>query len=148
MARITLDDVVAWIESSKLSIQALDLDHVDQIEEEVLARISSAVDTSTWLDKASTPRLIQVIIAKSYAGWCYDKYYSENQNEPNQYAQLVKQNAEMLICGIVEGTITVPGASDGGTGAVFYPNDASSAMTPTRSDPSLGPAKFSMGMCF
>lgn len=148
MARITLDDVVAWIESSKLPIQALDLDHASQIEEEILARISSAVDTSTWLDKASTPRLIQVIIAKSYAGWCYDKYYSENQNEPNKYAELVKQNAEMLIQGIIDGTITVPGTVDGGGAPVYYPNDASSAQSPTALDPSLGPAIFSMGLRF
>lgn len=147
--RISLDDAKGWIETSKLDVQALDLDHLDQIETEILARISSVYDTSGWLDRASTPRLIQTIIAKTYAGWLYDKYYSENQSQPNNYSQLVKANAEMLITGLVEGTITIPGVPPIGSGtAVFYPNDYSSAQCPTLDDPSLGPAKFSMGKFF
>lgn len=147
--RISLDDAKGWIETSKLDIQALDMDQLDQLETEILARISSVYDVSGWVDKASTPRLVQTIIAKTYAGWLYDKYYSENQAQPNNYSQLVKQNAEMLICGLIDGTITIPGVPPVGSGgAVFYPNDYSSAQCPTADDPSLGPAKFSMGTSF
>jgi hypothetical protein len=147
--RISLDDAKGWIETSKLDVQALDMDQLDQLETEILARISSVYDVSGWLDKASTPRLIQTIIAKSYAGWLYDKFYSENQSLPNQYAQLVKANAEMLIQGLLEGTITIPGIPPIGSGSsVFYPNDYSSMMCPTPEDPSLGPARFSMGSSF
>lgn len=163
MARISVDDVKAWVESTKLDPQALDLDHLDQLETEVLARINSVYDTSTWIDKASTPRLIQTIIAKTYTGWLYDKYYSENQSAPNQYSQLVKQNAENLILGILDGTIEIPGLPpDNPAAPTFYPNDASSAiapdngsydpntglLTPIVGDTSTGPAKFSMGKTF
>jgi|ERR1041384_2921449 len=148
MARVSLEDVQAWVEPTKLKPSSLDLDHLSQIEEEVLARIASAYDTSTWVDKSTTPRLIQVIIAKVYTGWLYDKFYSENQNYPNNYARMVRSNAENLIQGILNGTIEIPGVTTTISSAVFYPNDASSALAPTTDDPSLGPAKFSLGKVF
>lgn len=149
MALISLEDVRAWVESTKISPAALDLDHLDQIEGEILARINSVYDVSLWTTRATTPKLIQVIIAKTYAGWLYDKYYSENQGQPNQYARLVKQNAETLIKGITDGTIELPGEPAlNSQGASFYPTDASSAMEPTFDDMSLGPAKFSLGRIF
>lgn len=162
MARISIYDVKAWVESTKLDPQALDLDHLSQIEEEILARLGTVYDTSTWVDKTTTPKLVQVIIAKTYTGWLYDKYYSENQNVPSEYAQLVKQNAETLIQGLVEQTITIPNTpTDSDHGAVFYPNDYSSSISPDTgfTDPSIapaiipgdtstGPAKFSMGRVF
>jgi|SRR6267378_1467648 len=165
MARISIDDARAWVEDSKLKPDALDLDHLSQIEEEIFARINSVYDVSTWLDKPSTPRLIQVIISKYYAGYLYDKFYSENQSLPNNYSQLIKQNAEMLVTGIIDGTITIPGLPPTNQStATFYPNDASSAiapdswdystfketglLTPIPGDTSTGPSKFSMGRVF
>jgi hypothetical protein len=163
MARISVDDVKAWVESTKLDPQALDLDHLDQLETEVLSRINSVYNTSSWVDKSTTPRLIQTIIAKMYTGWLYDKYYSENQSAPNQYSQLVKQNAEMLIEGILDGTVEIPGLPpDNPVTATFYPNDISSSiapddgsyqpnnglLSPISGDTSTGPAKFSMGKRF
>lgn len=149
MSRISIDDVTAWVEDTKLHPAAIDGDHLDHIETEIFARINGVYDTSLWIDKATTPRLIQVIIAKTYAGWLYDKMYSENQSQPNIYSRLLKQNAEMLIDGILDGTIEIPGVpATTSQGPTFYPNDVSSAMTPTFEDPSLGPAKFSMGRLF
>lgn len=149
MPVISVDDVQAWVESTKLSPSALDIDQLTQIESEVFARISSVYDTSVWVDRTSTPRLIQTIVAKMYTGWMYDKFYSENQSAPNQYSQLIKANAEMLIKGILSGVIEIPGVSPANTqGASFYPNDASSAQSPTSEDRSLGPSKFSMGSIF
>ena len=149
MARIAIEDVKAWVEDSKLKPQALDLDHLSQLEEEVLARLASIYDTSIWVDKSTTPRLVQTIIAKYYTAWLYNKFYSENQSQPNLYAMLVTRNAETLVSGILDGTITVPGAIE--SNAVdpsFYPNDASSIQDPTLADPSLGPARFSLGKTF
>lgn len=150
MARISVDDVKAWVENSKLDPQALDLDHLSQIEEETLARLNAVYDSTTWVDRASTPRLIQVIIAKMYTSWLYAKFYSENQSDPNLYGVKVGQNAEMLIQGILDGTILIPGLPPTNpVTATFYPNDASSAQCPGDNDDwSLGPAKFSMGKIF
>lgn len=149
MARITPTDAQGWADSVKLDLSPLDAALVSQLETEIIARLSSVYDTSTWLDDSTTPSLVKVIIAKTYVSWIYDRAYSENQNEGNDYAALLRLNAEMLITGLVEGTIDIPGVTPIGSGTPgFYPNDASSAMEPTDEDPSLGPAKFSMGKRF
>src|SRR5262245_57756893 len=143
MPRITIDDARAWAEVTKLNLQALDLDLLSQLEEEILALIGTVYDTSGWVDKSSTPRLVQVIIAKMYVGWVYNRAYSENQTEVNEYAEQVKENADMILAGIIDGTIKIPNVTPiNSQTASFYPNDASSSMEPTLDDPSLGPAKF------
>lgn len=148
MPRISVDDVRAWVESSKLDPQALNQVLLEQLEAEVLAQLASVYDTSGWTDETNTPSLVKVIIAKTYAGWIYDRAYSENQSEPNLYAQMLKDNASKLIQGIIDRTIEIPGESTASAEASFYPNDASSAQEPTLDDPSLGPAKFSLGRVF
>lgn len=163
MARIEIEDVKAWVESTKLAPQALDLDHLSQLEEEILARLSTVYNVTPWVDKSTTPRLIQTIIAKTYTGWLYDKFYSENQSQPNKYAELIKTNAELLIQELITQVIQIPGVpADASSGPVFYPNDASSQINPDTGffdpaigltslvpgDTSTGPAKFSMGSVF
>lgn len=148
MPRIILEDVRAWVESSKLDPQALNQSLLSQLEEEILAKIGSVYDTSTWTNETNTPLLVKVIIAKTYAAWLYGRAYSENQSEPNEYAQMLKDNAEKLVLGILDRTIEIPDVASAGAEASFYPNDASSALSPTFDDPSLGPAKFSLGRVF
>lgn len=163
MPRIDILDVQAWVESTKLNPASLDTAQLDQLETEVLAQISSVYNITGWVDKATTPRLVQVIIAKTYTGWLYDKYYSENQTAPNQYAKMVKANATTLIAGIRDGSIEIPGVTaENPIAATFYPNDLSSSIAPDdgryqtqpglltaiRGDTSTGPAKFSMGKSF
>lgn len=150
MARITVEDVQGWVEPTKLPVEVLDLNFLPQIETEVLALLGTVYDTAGWVDATSTPSLVRVIIAKLYAGWLYDRYYSENQAERNEYAQMLKDNANMLISGLTDGTVEIPGIPPtSGNDASFYPNDISSSMAPgTDGDWSLGPAKFSMGKMF
>lgn len=149
MALITVEEVRGWVETTKLDITSLDLNFLPQIETETLARLGTVFDTSGWVDPASTPPLVRVIITKLYAGWVYDKYYSENQAERNEYAMMLKENAGMLLQGLIDGTLEIPGVDPSTAQAPsYYPNDASSAQYPTSDDPSLGPAKFSMGKVF
>lgn len=149
MARITVEEVRGWVEVTKLNVQDLDLNFLPQLESEVFAKLGTVYDTTTWVDPASTPDIVRVIITKLYAGWIYDRAYSENQAESNPYAAMLKENAGMLIQGLIDGTIEVPGVpATSNPNPSFYPNDASSAMEPTSDDPSLGPAKFSMGRVF
>lgn len=149
MPRITVEEVRGWIETTKLDITSLDLNFLPQLETEILARLGTVFDTSGWVDASSTPPLVRVIITKLYAGWIYDKYYSENQAERNEYAAMLKENAGMLMSGLIDGTLEIPDV-DASTpqSPSFYPNDASSAQYPTSDDLSLGPAKFSMGKVF
>ncbi len=150
MARITPDDAQGWAEGTKLNLSTLDASLLNQIETEVLGRLSSAYDTTLWVDELTTPDLAKVIISKMYVAWFYDRTYSENQDSGNDYAAMLRTNAEMLISGLLDGTIEIPIVPQvgSGLGASYYPNDASSAMEPTFADPSLGPAKFSMGKVF
>lgn len=150
MALITPTDAQGWAEPTKLSVSTLNVSLLEQLESEILARINSSYDTTVWTTPANTPNVIKTIIAKMYVAWFYDRQYSENQDQGNDYAAMLRANAEMLIEGLVDGTITIPGVTPigSGAGASFYPNDLSSASTPTFEDPSLGPAKFSMGKVF
>ncbi|HEY9660601.1 MAG TPA: hypothetical protein V6C65_19265 [Allocoleopsis sp.] len=149
MAHITTSDAQGWAESTKLTLSSLDASLEAQISTEVLSRLASAYDISGWTNDTNTPALVKVIIAKMYVAWFYDKSYSENQDQGNDYAAMLRTNAEMLITGIIDGVIDVPGVPGIGTGVPgYYPNDASSALEPTFDDPSLGPAKFSMGKVF
>lgn len=153
MAHITIAEAQAWLESTKLTLPSLDTEQEAQIASQVIARVVSAYpeEALTWIDDASTPRLIRSIIAMMYAGWFYDKTYSENP-EDNSYADRLRQMAEELIEGIVSGVIDiieVEGLPSIGS-PVFYPTDFSSRpdAKPTKEDPSAGPPLFSMGKIF
>lgn len=150
MSRITAAEAQGWAESTKLVLSSLDTALCDQIETEVITRLSSAYTTTGWTNDTTTPSIVKVAIAKMYVAWFYDRQYSENQEEGNDYAALLRANAEMIISGLIDGTIDIPGVPPVGSGAgpSFYPNDASSAQLPTHEDPSLGPAYFSMGKTF
>lgn len=153
MPRISIAEAQAWVEATKFTIpdpfNAQDLALLAEIEEEVLARVAAAYpDQSTWTNETTTPKLIRVAIAKMFVAWAYRRQYSESISEGDAaYAASLEGNASMIITGLIDGSIDVPGVSSN-IGPIFYPTDASSAMEPTRDDPSLGPSKFSMGMVF
>lgn len=154
MARIEVADVQAWVEVTKFTVKeplpTTDANLLGQIETETVSRLSGtyAEEYPTWIDHTSTPPIVKVIIAKLFAAWMYRKAYSESLAEEDAaYAAKLEMNAEMLISGLIDGTIDIPGGGSD-VGPVFYPTDASSAMRSTRADPSLGPSKFSMGMTF
>lgn len=147
MARVVVEEVRAWGERTKLNIETLDNYMLDQIETEILQRLQAQIDTSTWIDPASTPALIRSIISRKYFAAVYFRAYSEDDGTTeNTYATKLDATAEMLISGIMDGSIIVEGVTTDVTTISFYPTDSSSAMTSTIDDPSLGPAFFSMSM--
>lgn len=149
MALIDAADANAWTESTKLKFTGLDPALLEQVESQVLGRIASQFDTSTWVDRDATPKMVRSIVAMFYVSWHYDRSYSEDQEQGNDYAALLRAQAESLIAGILDGSIAVPEVpGDEPGGPAFYPTDASSALSPTREDPSLGPARFSVGQVF
>lgn len=156
MARVLAADVQAWLELTKFTvtdpIAGTNLNQLLQIETEIISRVAGTYPTDylTWTNDTNTPALIKVAIAKMFAAWLYRKQYSEDLPEDDAvYAAKLEANAEMLVSGIIDGTIDIPGVTTpSAVGPTFYPTDASSAMEPTRDDPSLGPEKFSMGMRF
>lgn len=149
MAYITLADVQAWCDT-KLPLGSVDSNLEGQMSSQVLSRIARMFDTSGWTDNTTTPTIIRSIIAMKYVSWMYSKYFSEDQVGTNEYALRLDQMAETLIAGILDGTVDVPGGGDptGYGVAEYYPNDLSSAQEPTSDDPSLGGARFTMGVIF
>lgn len=149
MARIEVEDAQAWAEKTKLPMVTLEPNLVSQIEGQVLDRLSGGFDTSTWLDSTTTPPIIKSVIAMFYVSWVYDKQYSEEQQQLNDYAVLLRAQAESLMVGILDGSTAVPGLPVPTTGGpAFYPTDASSLTQPTDLDRSLGAVKFSMNLVF
>ncbi|MET0466940.1 MAG: hypothetical protein ABW007_27515 [Chitinophagaceae bacterium] len=153
MARVSDAEVGAWLEVTKLSIPGSgveDSELLSHMEAEVLIRLSTVYDTSTWLDGVTTPKIVRTIISKMYASFLLDKAYSENQDGGNDYAARLQANADLLITGLVDGLITIPGIDPtvDQTEPSFYPNDASSAQRPTADDMSLGGPWFSLGQAF
>lgn len=155
MARVALEEVKALLEPTKLDIKSLDTDLLTHVETEILARLSIQVDSATiasWVDPSTTPDLIRTIIAKKYGAWVYQRQYSEDVGTTdNTYADKLDANAEMLISGILDGSITIIGYTQDITTITFYPTDASSttdAALLSPDDTSLGPASFSMGSVF
>ena len=61
--------VDAWTNTEKVTWAAVVDESLDsQVASQVLARVSKAFDTSTWIDTDTTPRLILSIIAMNYVG--------------------------------------------------------------------------------
>ena len=147
-AHISVGEAQAWAEGTKLTISSLDTALEEHLAEEVLRRLDSPFDVSTWVDSTTTPKLVRTIISKLYVAWLYDRQYSEDIETGSNYADRLKENAEVLLQGLIAGTIELPGVADVAGSPTYYPTDASSAQVPTLDDPSLGPAAFSMGMRF
>jgi hypothetical protein len=125
MPRVTLLEVQAWGEKSKLlpALQQLDLPLLDQVETEVVGRLSTVADTSTWTDSDGTPGMAKTIIAKLYVAWLIDRQYSEDEGL-SDYAALLRTSATVLLNGILASEIDIPGVvanSDGLPSS--YPTD-------------------------
>lgn len=152
MARITLQDAQAWAENTKLPFSVLDTPLLNQVEVQVLSSLRSCgIDTTlinTWIDTATTPDLVKSIIAMLYVSWYYDRQYSEEQTEGNDYAAMLRSHAQMLLTGVCDGTIEIPEAPTIGGKPAFFPTDESSAAQPTCLEPELGGPYFNMSRGF
>jgi hypothetical protein len=154
MALVTVAQVKSLLEPTKLQHPAnLDTDLLGLIEPMVLGRLAPGYDTSTWISNATTPKIVQTIISMIYAAYYYDKVYSEDvTTKESPWVQRLLANAEMLIAGITDGSITLVEIGDSTIQQpIFYPNDNSSLQNPSDNnyaDTSLGNSKFSMGTVF
>jgi hypothetical protein len=144
---ITVDEANAYADKNKLIVTAVDVDLETSQAVQLFAKLGQVYDVSTWVDDTTTPSLVRKVLAMYYTGWFYLRTYSEDE-DVSTYGQMLIRQADDLLAGIVAGTLVL---SDVSVPAInpdqpsFYPDDASSALTPTASDRSLGDAKFSMG---
>lgn len=149
MSRIVLVDAQAWAEGTKLTIDQFDPALLSQVEAQVLTTLDNSIDVSTWVDSTTTPDIVRSIIAMMYVSWLYDRTYSEDQDAGNDYAIMLRAQAQGLIAGINDSSVVIPGfPTENVGGPLFYPTDTSSALLPTTLNPELGPASFQMGRQF
>lgn len=152
MARITLPDAQAWAENTKLPFSELDTNLLKQVESQVITKLQSCgIDTTiiaTWIDPLTTPDLVKSIIAMLYVSWYYDRQYSEEQTEGNDYAAMLREHGKMLLQGVCDGSIEIPEAPTLGGKPAFFPTDESSASQPTCLEPELGGPYFHMSRGF
>lgn len=161
MAHIVLADAQTWLEGTKAHLTALDPNLETQISNDVLARCSTTFPdlVSTWVDNNTTPALVKMVIAMNYAGWFYDRQFSEMiTSSPTTWGMVLRANAETILDGIISGSVVLPeviaaGSSDPQTDPIFYPTDVSSTTQALEDntdpdDNSLGPAAFGMQKVF
>lgn len=152
MTRILLADAQAWAEGTKLPLNPLDLNLLAQIEEQIFTSLSSCGIESTtlalWTDSTNTPLFVKSIIAMNYVAWVYDRQYSEEQTEGNAYAAMLRQHAQMLLTGICDGSVELPGVPSTAGDPAFFPTDESSAAQPTDLTPEDGGPYFHMSRGF
>lgn len=152
MARITLPDAQAWAENTKLPLSVLDTHLLNQVEIQVITKLQScgieAALITTWTDSLTTPDLVKSIISMMYVAWFYDRQYSEEQTEGNDYAAMLRNHAQMLLQGVCDGTIEIPEAPTIAGKPAFFPTDESSAAQPTCLNPELGGPYFNMSRGF
>jgi hypothetical protein len=92
-----------------------------------------------------------------YAGWYYDRAYSEVVSEEGvrSYGYTLRQWAQALLADVIRGAVDIVeiDPDQPAVAPVFYPNDLSSTReaewaNADPNDQSLGPAKFTVDKIF
>jgi len=148
---ITLAEAQAWLETTKLSLPKLDEELEGQLSAMVLGKLVTIYPdfVPLWVDATTTPVLVRKIISMYFAGWYYDRQYSETADS-NEYADRLRKMADDLLEGLISGAIDIieiPGMPPTSE-PEFFPTDVSSANLPSDMFPSDGPPKFTMGQVF
>jgi hypothetical protein len=167
MAHILLSEAQQWLENTKLSLTSLDTLLESTVSTNVLGRLADTYSdptfgVQTWIDTNTTPALVRQIISMFYAGWTYDRAYSEmvagagtGRDPATTYGTMLRQYAETLLVGVISGSILLleiaPNEAD--TAPEFYPTDQSSTTealisNTDRDDTSLGPQLFGVQKVF
>lgn len=150
MTHIIVQDAQVYTDNTKLAIASLDADLESSVVTEIFAVLSSAYNTSIWLDVSTTPKLVKKVLAMTYVGYYFKRTYSE-EDLPSSYGNQLLDDAARIAAGIVNGSLTLIDAVAPATNTSqpsFFPNDASSILQPTPNDRSLGGARFSMNKVF
>lgn len=106
-SKVSLSEVQAWLEPTKLTLATIDTALEGQVSTQIFARVSGEfLHTDLWVDSTTTPVIIRSIIAMTYAAWIIDKSYSQDAVATNLATQLRKWAGDLLD-GIVSGIVDV-----------------------------------------
>ena len=105
---IDLHEAKAWLSETKIDLNELDDVFVDQLQSEILGRLSSVYQTSSWLTPSTTPTIIRKIISMRYVGWLYLRSFSEESVE-NAYGMRLLIEADDLLNDATSGQLPIEG---------------------------------------
>lgn len=105
---IDLHEAKAWLSETKIDLNELDDVFVDQLQSEILGRLSSVYQTSSWLTPSTTPTIIRKIISMRYVGWLYLRSFSEEAVE-NAYGMRLLIEADDLLNDATSGQLPIEG---------------------------------------
>lgn len=128
MAVVTLPEVQQWLETTKMSLAAVDPELSESARLVVFGKVSGTYDTSEWVDVATTPKLIRATIGKLVAAWEYLKAYGEE--DESTYGSRMERQVYELLKEIDNGNVLLeeyPEIAGTLSEPVFYPNDESNA---------------------
>lgn len=126
-AVVQLEEVQAWLEQTKLTINNIDDDLANQFRSEVFAALATAYDTTGWTTASNTPELVRKIVAMNIAGAIWMRQYAEVAAEPDTYGMWLMSRAQTLLDGIINGGLTLVEDPAGGETPEFWPNDTTGA---------------------
>jgi hypothetical protein len=158
-AHITTSQVQVWLEPTKLAVTTLDTGLEQQVASEVLGRLTQTYTAYVplWVDAATTPAIVQQVIAMIYAGWLFDRSYSEvvSQESGTSYGLTLRNWGYGLLNDIIRGSVSIAEIEPNqpAVAPVFYPTDQSSTEDAVRNntdcnDISLGPNFFGTSKVF
>lgn len=129
MPLIDVDDVQPWLSDSLIRLDSNDELPEEPIQSELVkSRLSACqLDTTTWIDAASTPDVVKIIVAMLVAAQRYNAVYSETEDDGETYGDKLEARAQLLMDGICAGSVELIGVDSPattGTGSIsFYPDD-------------------------
>jgi hypothetical protein len=153
-AHVSIAEVQQWLEVTKARVTQLDLELEGTATELVLSQLRSTYAVEAWVDEGTTPKLVRSVISLLYAGWFYDRTYSEDTpDSATSYGSKLESAAMALLGSLVAGSTlldetTVP--RDNTSFPVFWPTDAATLIASQEGDDAEGaaPRAFTMGKVF
>lgn len=145
MAVITLPEVQAWLETTKMQLADFDDEFEETARAMVFGKLEATYDTVGWTDNTNTPALVRKAIAMYVAAWTYNRQYSEEDPDGSGYAKWLIGMADQLVEGISTGNVDLPEVPAGAepvSAPSFYPDDTVGLLEPEEK------ARFTIGKVF
>lgn len=126
MAHVTVEAVQGWLQATKLKVDEVDPALDEAATNSVFGQLASTYVTTSWIDEASTPSLVQTILSMCVASYMYRRAYAEVADHDQGYATWLEDEADALTALIQSGSIVIPGATQVSadiTDPTSWPND-------------------------
>lgn len=156
MAYFLLSDVNQWLARSKYDARIIEPEVEKAVKDAGFGIVSLRYNTTTWVDQATTPRLVWTALSMIYAAWWLQRQIGDDtEAEIGQtYPIRLEARGMAILNGIATELIDLPEADPdpelvGYKTALFFPTDESTQLAEDDPcDPNGTPRVFSMGTRF